>query len=96
MTGLVLPFAGSAAPDGWLVCDGRAVSRETYGELFTAIGVTYGAGNGTTTFNIPDCRGRVIAGKDDMGGTAAGRLPLLVPGLMVLRLALLVVRKRIR
>lgn len=74
MTGLILPFAGSVAPQSWLLCDGKAISRVDYAELFAAIGTTYGAGDGSTTFNVPDCRGRVIAGRDDMGGTAANRL----------------------
>jgi microcystin-dependent protein len=60
--------ARSAAPDGWLLCDGSAVSRTTYADLFTALGTTYGAGNGTTTFNLPDLRGRVPVG----AGTGAG------------------------
>lgn len=72
--GLVAPFAGASAPGGWLLCDGAAVSRETYAALFTVIDTTYGAGDGTSTFNLPDLRGRAAAGKDDMGGTAANRL----------------------
>lgn len=74
MTGTVLPFAGTTAPTDWLLCFGQAVSRTTYANLFAAIGTTYGAGDGSTTFNLPDLRGRVAAGKDDMGGAAAGRL----------------------
>lgn len=73
-TGVVLPFAGSSAPTGWLLCFGQAVSRTTFAALFAVLGTTYGAGNGTTTFNLPDLRGRVAAGEDDMGGTAANRL----------------------
>ena len=73
-TGSVMDYAGATAPDGWLLCDGSAVSRETYADLFAAIGVTYGVGDGTTTFNLPDLRGRVTGGKDDMGGTSANRL----------------------
>lgn len=69
-----LPFAGSAAPSGWLLCYGQAVSRTTYAALFAVIGTTFGAGDGLTTFNVPDMRGRVAAGKDNMGGTAASRL----------------------
>jgi microcystin-dependent protein len=72
--GVVMDYAGSTAPDGWLMCYGQSISRTTYYRLFAAIGVTYGAGDGSTTFNLPDCRGRVTAGKDNMGGTAAGRL----------------------
>lgn len=74
LSGAVLPFAGANAPSGWILCAGQVLSRTTYAELFSAIGTTYGAGDGETTFNIPDCRGRVIAGRDDMGGTAANRL----------------------
>lgn len=73
-TGVVLPFAGSSAPTGWLLCFGQAVSRSTYADLFTAIGTSYGAGDGSTTFALPDLRGRVAGGKDNMGGTAASRL----------------------
>lgn len=56
--------AASGAPAGWLVCDGSAVSRTTYADLFTAIGVTYGAGDSTTTFNLPNLKGRVPVGQD--------------------------------
>jgi microcystin-dependent protein len=73
-TGCVLPFAGTTAPTGWLLCFGQAVSRTTFASLFTALGTTYGAGDGSTTFALPDLRGRVAAGEDDMGGTAASRL----------------------
>ena len=73
-TGAVLPFAGSSAPTGYLLCFGQAVSRTTYAALFAVVGTTYGAGDGSTTFNLPDLRGRVAAGKDDMGGSAASRL----------------------
>lgn len=53
-TGMVSPYGGSVAPDGWLICDGSAVSRTTYSALFAVIGTTYGAGDGSTTFNIPN------------------------------------------
>jgi microcystin-dependent protein len=72
--GVVNPFAGATAPSGWLLCFGQAVSRTQYPVLFTTISTTYGSGDGSTTFNVPDMRGRVAAGKDDMGGTAASRL----------------------
>jgi microcystin-dependent protein len=55
--GALIPYAGSSAPAGWLLCDGSAVSRSTYAELFAVCGETYGAGNGVTTFNLPDMRG---------------------------------------
>ena len=57
-----------------LLCYGQAVSRTTYAALFAVIGTGYGAGDGSTTFNVPDYRGRVLAGADNMGGVAAGRL----------------------
>jgi microcystin-dependent protein len=79
-SGVMVPYAGSSAPTGWLLCFGQAVSRSTYAALFTAIGTTYGAGDGSTTFNLPDARGRVIAGKDDMGGSAASRLNTSLTG----------------
>lgn len=53
-TGSVLPFAGSTAPSGFLICDGSAISRTTYANLFNVIGTTYGTGNGSTTFNLPN------------------------------------------
>ena len=62
--GLVAPYAGSSAPAGYLLCDGTAVSRTTYATLFAVVSTTYGAGDGSTTFNIPDLKGRVIAGKE--------------------------------
>lgn len=58
----VLPYAGSAAPTGYLLCDGSAVSRTTYSGLFAAIGITAGQGDGSTTFNVPDYRGRFLRG----------------------------------
>ena len=61
-TGDIKASAVSAVPTGWLECDGSAVSRTTYSALFTAIGTTYGVGDGSTTFNVPDFRGRVVIG----------------------------------
>jgi microcystin-dependent protein len=72
--GVVNPFAGTAAPPGWLLCYGQTVSRSTYSALFTVIGTTYGAGDGSSTFNLPDLRGRTLVGKDNMGGTEANRI----------------------
>jgi microcystin-dependent protein len=79
--GTVAFYGGTAAPTGWLLCYGQAVSRATYSDLFTAISTTYGAGDGSTTFNLPDIRGRVIAGQDDMGGVSADRLTNQTGGL---------------
>ena len=73
-TGAVLPYAGSSAPTGFLLCYGQAISRSTYADLFSAISTTYGTGDGSATFNVPDLRGRVAAGQDDMGGSSANRL----------------------
>ena len=63
-TGTVSAFAGSAAPTGYALCDGSAVNRTTQAALFAVIGTTYGIGDGSTTFNLPDLRGRVVAGLD--------------------------------
>jgi microcystin-dependent protein len=59
-----MQFAGASVPAGWLLCDGTAVSRTTYSSLFTAIGTAYGAGNGSTTFNVPNLKARVPVGRD--------------------------------
>ena len=72
-TGAVIPFANSTAPTGWLECDGSAVSRTTYAALYAAIGTTYGSGNGSTTFNIPDLRGEFVRGWDHGRGVDASR-----------------------
>lgn len=72
--GVVSAFAGVNAPAGWLLCAGQAVSRTDYAALFNALSTTYGSGDGSTTFNLPDLRGRVPAGVDNMGGSAASRL----------------------
>lgn len=73
-SGSVMPYAGSSAPTDWLLCSGAAVSRTTYAALFAVIGTTYGSGDGSTTFNLPDLRGRSAFGVDNMGGTAANRI----------------------
>jgi hypothetical protein len=63
--GQVSDFAGENIPDGWLKCDGRELPRIDYAELFNAIGTTYGSGNGSTTFNIPNIEGRVVVAPDE-------------------------------
>lgn len=73
-SGILAPFGGATPPSGWLFCDGTAVSRTTYANLFTAIGTTFGTGNGTTTFNVPDMNGRVAAGADNMNSSGVSRL----------------------
>lgn len=72
--GMVVPYAGNSAPSGWLLCSNVAVSRTTYSALFAVIGTTYGPGDGMTSFNLPDLRGRVVVGLDNMGGFTAGRI----------------------
>jgi microcystin-dependent protein len=78
--GASIDLCGPVVPTGWLLCDGSAVSRSTYSELFTAINVIWGAGDGSTTFNLPDFRGRGTIGRDDMGGSAANRVTAGVSG----------------
>jgi len=69
----VKEYAGTVAPpSGWLLCDGSAVSRTTYADLFAAVATTYGVGDGSTTFNVPDMRGRVAVGLNPPSGQAAG------------------------
>lgn len=75
-SGVVFPFAGNSAPYGYLICDGRAVSRTEYAALFLMIGTSHGQGDGSTTFNLPDYRGNFLRGKVDIStvtgsGTAA-------------------------
>jgi microcystin-dependent protein len=77
-TGVVEAFAGATAPAGSLLCFGQAISRTAYAGLFAALSTTHGVGDGSTTFNLPDLRGRVVAGQDDMGGTSANRLTTAV------------------
>lgn len=62
--GSIMPFGGETVPDNYLLCDGQAVSRTTYAQLFSVIGTSYGVGDGSTTFNLPDLRGRVPVGYD--------------------------------
>lgn len=64
-SGAVVAFAGGTAPEGWLLCDGSAVSRTQYASLFAAIGTAHGSGDGATTFQLPDYRGRFLRGVDD-------------------------------
>jgi microcystin-dependent protein len=73
--GVAMPFFGSTAPNASLVLPyGQAVSRTTYSTAFTMFGTTYGSGDGSTTFNVPDLRNRTIFGRGDMGGSSSGRI----------------------
>jgi microcystin-dependent protein len=73
--GTLIDYASTVEPSGWLLCDGRAVSRSAFASLFSALGTAYGTGDGSTTFNIPDFRGRFARYNDNMGTAlgAAGR-----------------------
>jgi hypothetical protein len=76
--GTVIAFAGNTVPTGWRLCDGSALSRSAYATLFAAIGTLHGSGDGTTTFNLPDYRGRFLRGTDNASGHdlgVAGRTP---------------------
>lgn len=66
-TGCILPFCGNNAPQGWLLCDGSAINRTTYADLFAILGTNYGEGDNSTTFNLPDMRGKVAVGLNTNG-----------------------------
>ena len=72
--GSMIPYGGTTAPSGWILCYGQAISRTTYSALFAIVGIAFGAGDGATTFNVPDLRGRYPVGADNMGGAAANRV----------------------
>ena len=73
--GTVIAYAGSTAPEGFIACNGAAVSRETYANLFAAIGTLYGSGDGATTFHLPDLTDRVVQGSATAGTALAAGLP---------------------
>ena len=73
--GIVQAFAGSSIPTGWLLCDGSAVSRTTYAALYAVIGTTYGAGNGSTTFNLPNLVDTFVEGSATAGTVKSAGLP---------------------
>lgn len=73
--GVVFPFSGSTAPEGFLICDGSAINRTTYAELFQVIGTTYGAGDGSTTFNLPNLIDKFIQGSATVGTIKSAGLP---------------------
>ena len=72
-SGMIVPFAGPVEkiPAGWLLCDGTAISRSTYANLYNAIGVCWGTGDGSTTFNLPDLRGMFLRGVSGASGNDA-------------------------
>jgi microcystin-dependent protein len=71
LTGTILPTVATSAPAGWLLCDGSAVSRTNYANLFNIVGTAFGTGDGSTTFNLPDLRGRSIIGVGTGSGLTA-------------------------
>ena len=73
--GVVQAFAGTTIPNGWLLCDGSAVSRTTYAKLFSVIGTTYGSGNGSTTFNLPNLVDKFVEGSATSGAIKSAGLP---------------------
>ena len=74
-TGSYIQFAGSQAPEGFLVCNGGAISRTTYSQLFAVIGTTYGSGDGSTTFNLPNLTDRFLQGSTTSGTVKDAGLP---------------------
>ena len=74
-TGVVQAFAGSTTPQGWLLCDGSAVSRTDYAALYAVIGTTYGAGDGSTTFNLPNLVDKFVEGSATAGTVKSAGLP---------------------
>lgn len=74
-TGVVMPYAGDAAPSGFLLCNGQAVSRTTYANLFSALGTKYGPGDGSTTFNVPNLVDKFVEGGSVSGEVKEAGLP---------------------
>lgn len=86
-TGMLVPCAGNDAIDGFLLCDGSAISRTLYPELFAAIGTTYGAGDGSTTFNLPNFINRTFWGGSSSGAYLSGTLPNITGGITDLKVS---------
>ena len=81
--GSILPYGGASAPSGWFICNGSAISRTTYSELFAVIGTSFGVGDGSTTFNLPDMRGKTTMGVETghaLGDSENGALPNIKGG----------------
>src|ERR1700746_593909 len=77
--GVIVPYTSTTAPPTWMICDGSAISRATYPALFAICGTTFGAGDGSTTFNLPDLRGRVGVGAGQ-GASLSNRLLAAIGG----------------
>ena len=82
--GTVIAFAGNSAPDGYLICNGAELSRTTYAKLFEVIGIRYGEGDGSTTFNLPNLTNKFIMGSTTVGTSKSAGLPD-IDGTFVLR-----------
>jgi len=80
LPGAIAAFPGTQPPEGWLLCAGQAVSRSIYASLFATINIIYGVGDGRSTFNLPDLRGRTPVGHNSMGASDSGRLLGARPG----------------
>ena len=80
--GSILQFGGTTAPTNWLICDGSAVSRATWPSLFAAIGTNYGSGDGSTTFNLPDLRGKAPVGRQDAIALGTATITVAAPGVV--------------
>lgn len=80
-TGSIIAFAGNTLPDGYLPCNGGAISRTTYADLFAVIGTTYGSGDGSTTFNLPNLTDKFIQGSDTVGTVKSAGLPNITGGI---------------
>jgi microcystin-dependent protein len=78
--GFIMYWPSASIPTKWVTCFGQAVSRTTYSDLFSRLGTTYGVGDGSTTFNLPDLRGRFVAGWDLAGGLSGNRLTSPING----------------
>ena len=78
-------FAGNTLPDGWLACDGTAVSRTTYANLFSKIGTIYGSGDGSTTFALPNLTDKFIQGNSTVGTEKSAGLPNIVGTIRALK-----------
>ena len=88
-SGVVQAFAGSTTPQGWLLCDGSAVSRTDYAALYAVIGTTYGAGNGSTTFNLPNLVDKFVEGSATAGTVKSAGLPNITGYVSVRQYALI-------
>lgn len=78
-SGMISPYAGASAPAGFLLCDGSAVSRTTYAALFSIISTTYGVGDGSTTFNLPNLQGRIPVGKENATSLGTATITIATP-----------------